>query len=182
MNDKIILIVGESGSGKDTIVNRMCKEYGYKKLISYTTRPMRNDTKDFHSHIFVNDKEFDKLTNIVAYTEFDGYRYCATTEQIDDCDFYIVDCEGVKTLRENYKGNKQLITVHIDVPKVDRFLRMQKRDGTIPAMERIKHDEIAFAEVKDLCDISLANVNPDAIPSLMTTLNDIMKGEMIIGY
>ena len=40
-------LIGESGSGKDTIVNYMCNRYGYTKVISNTTRPMRtNDEND----------------------------------------------------------------------------------------------------------------------------------------
>lgn len=46
----IYLIVGRSGSGKDTVVDYLCKHYGYKRIVSYTTRPPRN-AQD--KHIFV---------------------------------------------------------------------------------------------------------------------------------
>lgn len=176
MNNKIILVVGESGSGKDTLVNAACKKYGYTKVKSYTTRPQRKDYKDKQSHIFVSDKKFDKLQNIVAYTEFNGYRYCATAEQVEQADFYIIDCEGIKYFKGHYKGNKEIITVHIKVPKVDRFLRMRKRDDSFKAMERIKNDEIAFANVDDMCDITIDNTDSN-INVAVEKLKEIMEGD-----
>ncbi len=178
MNNRIVLVVGESGSGKDTLVNAVCEKYGYKKLISYTTRPMRNDINDRKSHIFVTNEEFNKLENIVAYTEFNGYKYCATQEQVEQADFYIIDCEGVKYLKEHYKGDKDIITVHIDVPTADRFLRMRKRDDTFKAMDRINHDNEAFAEVNDLCDITINNESRD-INSNVEMLKNILEGGVI---
>jgi guanylate kinase len=46
----IYLIVGRSGFGKDTVVDCLCERYGYKRIISYTTRPRRNEQD---KHIFV---------------------------------------------------------------------------------------------------------------------------------
>ena len=55
MTKNLYCVVGESGSGKDTIVNYMCNRYGYTKVISNTTRPMRtNDENDKFNHIFSN--------------------------------------------------------------------------------------------------------------------------------
>lgn len=74
----------------------------------------------------MTDEEFDKLTNIVAYTEFKGYRYCATQQQIDDADFYIIDPRGLEDFKNNYKGDKLIESILIDCPAVERFLRMKK--------------------------------------------------------
>lgn len=176
MNNKIILIVGESGSGKDTLVNAVCDKYGYTKVKSYTTRPQRKDIKDKQSHIFVTDEEFDNLKNLVAYTVFNGYRYGATAEQVEQADFYIIDCEGIKYFKEHYKGNKEIITIHISVPKVDRFLRMKKRDDSFKAIERIKNDEVAFVDVDEICDITIDNTDADIITTV-DKLKEIIEGE-----
>lgn len=101
----IYLIVGQSGSGKTTIVNCLEEKYGLKSIQSYTTRPKRSD--DETGHIFISDEEYDKLTNIVANTEFCGYRYCVQAEQIDNNDLYVIDSVGVKTLKVLYKGIKK---------------------------------------------------------------------------
>lgn len=155
----------------------MCEKYGYKKLISYTTRPQRNTKNDKKAHKFITKDELRKLKNIVAYTLFNGNEYCATQEQVDDSDFYIIDCAGVKYLKQMYRGNKEIVVVHIDVPKVDRFLRMEKRDGTVKAMERIKHDEKAFADIKSLCDIAIDNTDTDTT-NAVEMLRNIAEGKI----
>lgn len=169
------MVVGESGSGKDTLVDAVCEKYGYKKLISYTTRPMRNTENDKKAHHFISKSDLRKLNNIVAYTYFNGNEYCATQEQVDESDFYIIDCDGVEYLKKMYNGDKQIVVVHIDVPKVDRFLRMKKRDGTVKAMERIRHDEKAFANVKDLCDFAIDNTDKDMTQAIEMLRNIIER-------
>ena len=158
-------------------MDAVCEKYGYKKLISYTTRPQRNTEKDKKAHKFITKNEFNKLKNIVAYTYFNDYEYCATKEQVDEADFYVIDCCGVNYLKELYVGDKEIIVVHIDVPKPDRFLRMVERDGSIKAMERIKHDSKAFADVKSLCDVAIDNTSKD-ITGAVEMLHNIIEGKI----
>ena len=99
----------------------MCEKYGYKKLISYTTRPQRNIESDKTSHRFIKKEDINQLKDIVAFTEFNDNIYCATQEQVDEADFYIIDCAGVKCLKELYNGKKEIVVVYISVPEVDRF-------------------------------------------------------------
>ena len=37
----MIVIIGKTASGKDLIVKKLCNDYGYNKIVTYTTRPMR---------------------------------------------------------------------------------------------------------------------------------------------
>lgn len=73
MTKNLYCVVGESGSGKDTIVNYMCNRYGYTKVISNTTRPIRtNDENDKLNHIFSNVEQYlqDKENNEVVAETF----------------------------------------------------------------------------------------------------------------
>ena len=76
MSKFIFLIIGCSGSGKTAITEKLEELYHLKSIQSYTTRPPRYDGET--GHIFVSNEEFDELTDYVAYTEFAGFRYCAT--------------------------------------------------------------------------------------------------------
>lgn len=70
----MIFVIGKTCSGKDTIVNELIKKYGYKKLISYTTRPMRaNEKQDIDYHFIKKDEFLDKVENdfFVEYKKFD---------------------------------------------------------------------------------------------------------------
>lgn len=149
MKDKyIVLIVGESGSGKSTICDELTKSYGLKQVKSYTTRPRRSADED--GHTFVNDEEFDKLENMCAFTLFNGYRYCATSEQVDNADLYVIDPKGVEYFMNHYDGKKIPMVIYIDVDKKTRRERMRKRgDEQNKVDKRIKHDEESFGNVDE---------------------------------
>ena len=42
----LTFIMGKTCSGKTRIVEELCKKYGYHKLVTYTTRPMRKAERD----------------------------------------------------------------------------------------------------------------------------------------
>lgn len=175
----IVLVLGASGSGKDYLVDKVCKEYNRKKVVSYTTRP-RRDNESPNSHIFVTDEEFDKLTDIVAYTEFNGYRYCATQQQIDDADFYTIDPRGLENFKKNYKGNKLIESVFIDCPTVERFLRMKKRykdskTGTVKAMERIINDRKEFKDIEEKVNYVISNRTEEDVKNCVFCLKTISE-------
>ena len=107
----IFLIIAPSGAGKTTLAGQLEKMYGLQSIQSYTTRPPRYDGET--GHIFVSDKEFDELKDMVAYTEFCGHRYCATAEQVENNDLYVIDPKGVEYFRQAYHGNKQIKTIYI---------------------------------------------------------------------
>lgn len=139
-NKPLYLLVGKSASGKTTIANILESEYGLSQLQSYTTRPKRYENET--GHIFITDKEFDNLNNIIAFTEYNGYRYCATKEQIDAADIYVIDVPGVKTLMEKYHTDRQIIVLYFDTSirtRIERMLDRESSDAEI--VSRLYHDE-----------------------------------------
>ena len=128
MGNCIFLIVGCSGSGKTTITEQLEQKYGLKSIQSYTTRKPRYDGET--GHIFISDEEFDKLTDMVAYTEFAGNRYCATAEQVENNDLYIIDPKGVDFFMKAYKGSKTPKIIFISSNLTTRYERMVGRAET----------------------------------------------------
>ena len=128
MGNCIFLIVGCSGSGKTTITEQLEQKYGLKSIQSYTTRKPRYEGET--GHIFISDEEFDKLTDMVAYTEFAGNRYCATAEQVEDNDLYIIDPKGVDFFMKAYKGSKTPKIIFISSNLTTRYERMVGRAET----------------------------------------------------
>ena len=128
MGNCIFLIVGCSGSGKTTITEQLEQKYGLKSIQSYTTRKPRYEGET--GHIFISDEEFDKLTDMVAYTEFAGNRYCATAEQVENNDLYIIDPKGVDFFMKAYKGSKTPKVIFISSNLTTRYERMIGRAET----------------------------------------------------
>lgn len=142
MNKPLYLFVGRSASGKTTIADILEKNYGYRQVSSYTTRPPRYDGEV--GHVFLTDDEFDniELEDVVAYTEYNGYRYGTTAEQLDKCSLYVVDVPGVETLLQNYKTNRPISILYFDTTVFTRINRMLNRgESDTFIISRLLEDE-----------------------------------------
>ena len=140
MNKPLLLLVGKSASGKTTIANLLEKEYGYKQVQSYTTRPPRYKSET--GHIFVSDEEFDNLGELAAFTLYNGHKYGTTYNQIDECDIYVIDPDGVKTLLKNYRRDRDIIILYFDASVHTRINRMLERgDHDNKIISRLLEDE-----------------------------------------
>lgn len=142
MNNPLLLLVGPSGSGKTTAAEELDKNYGYKSVQSYTTRSPRYDGET--GHIFISDAEFDKLENIVAYTVYNGFKYCTTKEQLDSVSVYVVDIPGVETLLQNYTTERPIIILYFDSTVTTRINRMIDRNDSDTAIVSRLHNDEAF--------------------------------------
>ena len=139
----IVLLVGKSGTGKTAICAELEEHFGWKQISSYTTRPKRSEEET--GHTFVTEEEFDKLQNMCAYTKFANYRYCATQEQVDESDIYVIDPAGVKYFMSHYRGDKLVIPIYLEASSSTRYERMIGRgDSKYNAFRRLTHDQMAF--------------------------------------
>ena len=154
MRKPLFLIIGPSGSGKSTLADDLEERYGLKSVSSYTTRPARY--KDEPNHIFISDEEFDSLGELVAYTEFNGYRYGITKEILDSKDLYVIDIDGAKMLKEKYR-ERPIYSFGLILSEREIIERMRKRGDTEEKIaDRINHDKIAFKELSTFCDVLLS--------------------------
>ena len=83
----VIILVGESASGKSTIEKILANKYGYKKTVSYTTRPPREEEINGVDYHFITEKDFiDKQFNneLVEYTTFNGWFYGSPISSLDN--------------------------------------------------------------------------------------------------
>ena len=140
MTKPLFLFVGKSASGKTTIADMLENQYGLVQTRYYTTRPPRYE--DEIAHTFITDEEFDQLEDIVAYTEYNGFRYCATSEQIDNVSIYVVDVPGVTTLLDKYKTERPVVIFYFDTSVCTRIDRMMERnDSDMSIVSRLYTDE-----------------------------------------
>lgn len=136
----LFCMVGKSASGKTTIADILEKSGKYRQTQSYTTRSPRYENEI--GHVFVTNEEFDKLENIVAYTEYNGFRYAATAEQINSVDIYVVDVPGVETLLDKYHSKRPIVVFYFDTSVRTRIDRMiDRHDSDMAIISRLYNDE-----------------------------------------
>lgn len=149
MKEPLFCIMGPSGSGKTTLTDCLQKHFGFKSVASYTTRKPRYQGEV--GHTFVSDEEFKALDTITT-TDFDGYKYGVTADMLDRADLFVVDKEGIKTLKKHYNTRKVVI-VALKCPNNILKQRMLSRgDSEEQVNKRITHDNGAFDGYMTLAD------------------------------
>lgn len=128
----LLCILGRTASGKDSLTNKLCERTGLNAIISYTTRPRRENEGD--THIFTTRETYEQMQtegNVAAYTEIAGNLYWTMVDQLYENDVYIIDYDGLKTLKALNLPNLRLVSVFINTPdeiREERALNMRKDD------------------------------------------------------
>lgn len=171
----IFCILGASGSGKTTICNQL-ETFGYKQIPSYTTRKPRFNGEG--GHTFLTDDEFDTLTDIVAYAVTTGARYCVTKDMLENENYslYVIDYTGLKYLKENYKGNREIIGVFIDCDYDIRKERLHQRYNNHETIinARLEHDKKEFEGCKKDCDWVFTNNHPSDLSKIVNMIKVVI--------
>jgi len=68
-----IVLVGPMGCGKTSIANELVKNYGYKKIVTYTTRPRRDGEEHGVDYRFINTQEFEYKIRTGFFAEWCSY-------------------------------------------------------------------------------------------------------------
>lgn len=118
---KLITITGPSGAGKDTVARMLSDLGGYKVICSYTTRPKRECEIDGVEHHFVEKCDVPH-DNMLAYTQYGGYEYWTTIDQVTDKAIYVIDEDGLITLCEKF-SNIKLFKICVSAEEGSRLRR-----------------------------------------------------------
>lgn len=160
----LYLIVGRTASGKDTLTRMFAEKHGYNILSSYATRPKRPG--ETNEHIFINKEDVHKYQNdFVAYTKIGEYEYFATKQQLEHCDFYIIDPAGVQYLKNAIgdSANINLITIYIASDYTTRKARAinGRKDKIHIFDERCRKEDAQFTqfEINQDWDCRIENTN-----------------------
>ena len=175
----IVVLVGKTASGKTTVANELCKHHGYKRIVTYTTRPMReNEVQDVDYH-FISDEQFNKMVENNEFTEYKcynaahgvrSYASVVTSEQehSDDCYVIILTPQG---LRDLSKKLSRYIAFYLNVDFKTQLERLKKRgDEEQQIIKRLKNDDKDFENVIDIVDYNFhtdGKISPQGIVNMI---------------
>jgi len=164
---KIFYLMGKSSSGKDTVYKKIMqnKEMNLKKIVPYTTRPIREGEKEGVQYHFTDLAGFNKLVEdgkvieYRVYNTFHGeWRYFTVSEgiELDNNNYLIIGTpESYKATKE-YFGNDKVMPILISV---DDGIRLQRALNREMKQEVPKYEEMCrrfLADAKDFSEEKLA--------------------------
>jgi len=180
----ITVLIGPSGAGKDALLAAI-KEAGVAKpIVSFTTRPKRENEIDGVHYNFISDEQFSEIEhNFFQKREYETilngkkavWKYAMPWELDDGNHCIIVNKEGFESIAEHF-GRDNVFNIYIHVSDNIRRERAEKR-GSFCEQEwnrRLEDDRRAFGNL-DYYDY-VVNNNGDFHETLNKVV-DIIKSE-----
>lgn len=178
---KIIYIMGKSASGKDTIFSRLQDILKLKKVVMYTTRPMRDGEQEGREYFFRDDAFFEAKKQAGLVIEARTYNtisgpwtyFTLNDDQIDlekGNSLMIGTLESYRIMKEYFdrKGIDALEPVYVYLDDGERLIRAVRREQSqntqnYPELcRRFLADDADFSEEKLLaCGITKRYENVD---------------------
>lgn len=164
---RIFYLMGKSSTGKDSFYKQLISDetLGLKKIVMYTTRPIRAQERNGEEYYFVNDEKLvrleaeGKVIERRSYNTIHGvwHYFTVCDEQIDlEKDNYIV----IGTLEsyvacKKYFGEDVLVPMYIEV---DDGVRLQRALDRERVQDKPKYKEMCRRYLADSDDFSEENV------------------------
>ncbi|MBQ1489338.1 MAG: guanylate kinase [Lachnospiraceae bacterium] len=160
---KIYCIMGKSATGKDTIYKRLLadEKLNLKKIVTYTTRPIRAGEKPGEEYFFIGEDDVKKLdeegkiVELRAYNTVHGiWKYMTVADENIDLknnDYLIIGTP------ESYKGCVKffgpdvMVPILITVPDGERLQRALNREKK---QQNPKYEEMCRRFLSDAADFS----------------------------
>ena len=160
---KLIYLIGKSSSGKDTIYRELLKtqELKLKKVVLYTTRPIREGEKEGVQYNFVDDETFFALKKdgkVIEDRQYNTYyglwRYFTVDDGMIDLEhhnYLIIGTLESYVRTAEYYGSDKVLPIYLDLNDGIRLQRALNREMT---QEVPKYEEMCRRFLADSEDFS----------------------------
>jgi len=107
----IFVISAPSGTGKTTVLKILGEKYHLTRLLTYTTRPVRQGERDRKDYLFCTEEEFQKLINsngLAEWASVYGYHYGTPRKVLEDTfkkgksAILALDTQGADRIKSDY--------------------------------------------------------------------------------
>ncbi len=187
---KIFCLMGKSASGKDTIYRQLLlsEDLRLKKIVPYTTRPIRERERDGVQYYFVSEdrlrelKDEGRVIECRSYDTVHGvwYYFTVDDDQVDlqGSDYLIIGTPESFISTRDYYGEDKVIPIYIELDDGVRLQRALNRENgqSTPRYEEMCRRFLADAE--DFAEdklISAGIVNRFSNDDLAVCIGDITE-------
>lgn len=157
----MIVLVGESASGKSSIERNLVDNYGYKKIVSYTTRQPRQGEVDGIDYHYISESQFSNLKKegfFAEIGEYNGWHYGTAKNDCTSDKVAVVTPHGLRQLAKI--PNLDIHAFYINVSRRDRLIKiLQRGDNIEEAYRRSLSDVGQFDGISDEVDYIISNEN-----------------------
>ena len=181
----MLILLGESASGKSSIVRHLVKEYGFKNIVTYTTRPPREGEKDGIDYHFISEEQFLKYQAEGFFAETAVYRkwyYGSAKKDYMQESNKVVAVLTPHGLRQIKKNKLEVFSIYIAVPRRDRLIKILERGDDIEESYRRNLSDVGqFDGIMDEVNFTVANEKYNkSIKEMTSTIYQIYKGTVKI--
>lgn len=160
---KMVYLMGKSSTGKDTVYKQLLRKesLGLKKIVPYTTRPIRNGEKQGREYFFTDDNGFSeldaqgKVIEARAYHTYHGvWRYFTVDDGNIDLvnnDYIIIGTLESFVKTAEYFGRDKVVPVLLEV---DDGIRLQRALDRERCQENPRYQELCRRYLADEDDFS----------------------------
>lgn len=155
----MIVLVGESASGKSSIERYLVDNYGYNKIVSYTTRQPRDGEVNGVDYHFITRSQFRRLKEQGFFAEtatYNDWYYGVAKRDCTDDKVAVLTPHGLRQISKIEDIN--VISFYINVPRRDRLIKILQRGDSIEESYRRNLSDVGmFDGIKDEVDFIINN-------------------------
>ncbi len=186
----MIIILGKTCSGKNTVVDRLVEKYGYKCVVTYTTRPMRKGEIQDETYHFISEEEFLEKIDSEFFMEYKEYNtvhgkwyYGSAKDDYDDSSnkVIILTPSGFEDVlyqlrREKNITYNEIISIYLYANNKTILKRLKHRgDNKEEANRRIETDNTDFKGVVDIADKIVYNNEEDIVEDVVDKIHKYIQ-------
>ena len=176
----MLILIGKTASGKDTILNKLVREHGYKKIVTYTTRPKRKKEIQDITYHFISEDEFREKIESGFFMEYKEYHSAQGTwyygsakenyEMSDEKTAIILTPDGYRDfLRECPNVNHKSIYLYSNNKTLEKRL-IKRGDDSKEAERRLDSDNKDFKGVQNLAHKIVYNNENDSLDEVVNKI------------
>ena len=179
---KIFCVMGKSATGKDTIYQNLLSDskLNLKKIIPYTTRPIREGEEDGREYHFCTEEDVTRLdaegriVELRAYdTVYGIWKYFTVDDgniQLEKDNYLLIGTLESYVKIRDYFGKDKVLPIYIEVEDGERLLRAISREKQ---QDVPKYEEMCRRFLADSKDFSIENIKKAGIDK--SFYNDNLK-------